>query len=249
MRFLIGDTETTGLGPNYKDPTAPPKKAVEVALMEIDPVTLESLGEQWSLIDPECDIHPAAAAVHGITLEDVADAPTIEEYIDIVMGGPLEGEICLIGYRISFDLPLLRPFGNIVKTFDLLPLAQLFVRGTENHKLQTMREHFDLPGGEAHRAIGDVHTTHQLLKVLLGLSGRSLESHCSGERQIYQVMPWGKHVGMLLINLPTSYKRWLLEEAQDIDPDLRHSIALFYETDHKNLVKSLTKKPVWRTFK
>lgn len=241
MIYIIGDTETTGLGPNYKDPTAPPKRAVEVALMQIDPVTLENLGEGWSLIDPECEIHPKAAEVHGITAEMVADAPTIEEYLEL-SGGPLEGEITLIGYRVSFDLPLLRPFGNIVKTFDLLPLAQTLVRDSKDHKLQTMREYFNLPGGEAHRAIGDVYTTHQLLAKLLELSGRSLEAHCATDRQIYQVMPWGKHSGTLLVNLPTSYKRWLLEEAQDIDPDLRFSLLMYYETD------LVVPKPVKRTY-
>ena len=232
MRYLIGDTETSGLGPTYKDPHAPPKAACEVALMEIDPDTLESMGEMHSIINPECAIHPAAAAVHGITQEEADKAPTLAQYIQDTLGGPLDGEITLIGYRIAFDLPLLRPFGNIVKTFDLLPMCQNMVSGTANHKLQTMKEHFALPGGVAHRAIGDVHTTHQLLKTLLPMTGRSLAMHCATEFQIYQLMPWGKHVGMLIIDLPGKYKEWLLG-LPDLEPNLRKSIELFRATDRQ----------------
>ena len=229
-RFIIGDTETTGLGPTYKDPRAPPKQACEVALMEIDPDTLESIGEMHSIINPECAIHPDAAAIHGISQEEADKSPTLAEYIQNEIGGPLDGEIVLIGYRIAFDLPLLRPFGNIVKTLDLLPMCQSMVSGTLNHKLQTMKEHFNLPGGVAHRAIGDVHTTHQLLKVLIPMTGRSLQMHCATEFQIYQRMPWGKAQGELINNLPGKYKEWLLG-LPDLEPNLRKSIELFRSTD------------------
>lgn len=229
-RYLIGDTETTGLGPTFKDPTAPPKAACEVALMEIDPDTFAILGEISSIINPECKIHPAAAAVHGITQEQANAAPTLAQFIQKEIGGQLDGELILIGYRVAFDLPLLKPFGNIVKTFDLLPLAQSIVQDSENHKLQTMKEYFNLPGGEAHRAIGDVHTTHQLLKTLIPMTGRSLRMHCATEFQIYQRFPWGKHVGELIVNVPKSYKHWLLK-LPDLEPNLRKSVELYLETD------------------
>lgn len=232
MRFIIGDCETTGLGPTYKDPYAPPKAACEVALMEIDPDTLEVLGEMHSIINPQCAIHSDAAAVHGITQEEADKAPTLARYIEESLGGPLEGEITLIGYRVGFDLPMLRPFGNIVKTFDLLPLAQNLVSNSVDHKLQTMKEYFGLPGGVAHRAIGDVHTTHQLLKALVPMTGRSLRMHCATSFQIYQRFPWGKHAGELIVNLPGKYKEWLLG-LPDLDPNLRKSVELFRATDRQ----------------
>lgn len=231
-RFIIADTETTGLGPTYKDPHAPPKQACEVALMEIDPDTFEVIGEMDSIINPQCDIHPAAVEVHGITQKQADAAPTLAQYIQDTLGGPLDGEIVLVGYRVAFDLPLLRPFGNIVKTFDLLPLAQNLVQDSENHKLQTLKEYFNLPGGAAHRAIGDVHTTYQLLKTLIPMTGRSLRMHCATEFQIYQRAPWGKHAGELIINLPASYKRWLLT-LPDLEPNLRRSIELYQATDRQ----------------
>lgn len=232
MRYIIGDTESTGLGPTSRNPKAAPKQACEVALMEIDPDTFESLGEMSSILNPQTEIEPEAMAVHGITQEEAESYPTIERYIQDTLKGPLEGEICLIGYRVGFDLPLLRPFGNIVATFDLLPLAQLLVPDAENHKLQTMRDYFALPGGDAHRAMGDVHTTHQLLKVLVPQSGRSLQMHCATPDQMYLRMPWGKHSGQALVTLPTHYKAWLLE-LNDLDANLRRSIEFFHRTDKK----------------
>lgn len=230
MRYIIGDTETTGLGPTYKDPHAPPKRACEVALMEIDPDTFEVIGEMHSIINPECDIHPEAEAIHGISKEVALKHPTLSQYIQDTLGGALNGDIVLIGYRTAFDLPLLKPFGNIVKTFDLLPLAQSLVQDSANHKLQTMKEYFDLPGGMAHRAMGDVCTTHQLLKTLIPLTRRSLKMHCATEFQIYQRAPWGKHTGELIVNLPASYKRWLLS-LPDLDNNLRRSVELYSATD------------------
>lgn len=222
MRYIIGDTETTGLGPT--------RKAVEVALMEVHPETLEVLGAAESIINPEKPIDPSATAIHGITDDQVKDAPTMAQFIERAFGGPLSGELVLLGYRVGFDLPMLKPIGNIVKAWDVLVLAQTLVTDSENHKLQTLREHFQLPGGPAHRAMGDVMTTHQLLQLLLPWSGRSLEAHCSTPFQVVHRQPWGKHEGTPLILLPSSYKRWLLS-LPDLEPNLRRSLEMFIKTD------------------
>jgi DNA polymerase III epsilon subunit-like protein len=222
VRFLIGDTETTGLGPG--------RAAVEVGLIEIDPDTLEILGEIGSIVNPLKPIDPTAAAIHGITDEEAAMHPTLPEYIQDTLDGPLDGDLTLIGYRVGFDLPLLRPFGNIVKTFDVLPLAQSLVRDAANHKLQTLKEHFNLPGGDAHRALGDCHTTLQLLAILLPLSGRSLRMHCATDFQMIHHLPWGKHEGRPLVSVPKSYRDWMLRECE-LDSNLRKSLELLAKTE------------------
>lgn len=221
MRYIIGDTETTGLGPK--------RKACEVALLEID-ADLNIVGEAESFINPERLIEASAIEIHGISNEAVADAPTLPQWIESAFGGPLDGDICLIGYRVGFDKPLLEPVGNIVKTFDVLTMAQTMVSGVTDHKLQTMKEHFGLPGGPAHRAMGDVLTTYQLLSLLVEKSRRSLVAHCATEFQMVHRMPWGKHTGCLLVDLPPSYRVWLLGLA-DLDPNLRKSVELVRKTD------------------
>jgi DNA polymerase-3 subunit epsilon len=221
MRYIIGDTETTGL---ERD-----KAACEIGLIEIDPHTLEVITEVGSILNPEKPIHPKASEIHGISDEEAAQHNTIAEFVECKLEGGFTGEITLIGYRVSFDAPLLKPIGNIVRTWDLLPLAQKLVPESANHKLQTMKEHFSLPGGEAHRALGDCHTTLQLLRVLIDLSGRPLAEHCNTKEYI-STMPWGKHAGMPLVQVPISYRRWLLKEA-DIHIDLRSSLEMIAKTE------------------
>ena len=222
MRYIIGDTETTGLGPD--------RAACEIGLIEIDPDTLDVLGEMSSIINPGKPIDPKAFAVHGITDERASGFPTLPTYIADTLGGPLDGDLCLIGYRVSFDLPMLRPFGNIVKTFDVLTLAQSLVTDSVDHKLQTMKEHFNLAGGAAHSALGDCQTTLELLCILISMSGRTLRAHCATEFTMIHTMPWGKHSGSPLVALPASYRKWLIGLA-DLDHNLRKSLEILSKTE------------------
>jgi DNA polymerase III subunit epsilon len=221
VKIIIGDTETTGLSGD--------RAACEVGLIEIDVETLEVVCEYTSLIDPEISIEAGATAIHGITDSQVLSAPTLPEWVAESLGGGL-GDVVLIGYRVGFDLPMLTGIGNIVQTFDVLPLAQQLVTDSKNHKLQTLKEHFGLPGGAAHRALGDCHTTLQLLRVLVSLSGRSLADHLKTRVQFISKMPFGKHVGKPLVALPADYRRWLLDKAE-IDNNLRSSLAMIALTE------------------
>lgn len=223
MRLIIGDTETTGLGPT--------RKAIEVALMEIDE-NMQIVGEASAMLNPGCAISPDATAIHGITNEQVATCPRLEDWVEQTFGGQIDGDVCLIGYRVAFDEPLLKPiFSNLVKTWDLLPLAQSMVPDSPDHKLQTLRERFQLPGGDAHRAMGDVVTTLQLMQYLIPRSGRPLAAHVRTNFQMIHRCPWGKHKGKLLAELPKSYRQWLLD-LPDLDPNLRRSLELVGTADY-----------------
>jgi DNA polymerase III epsilon subunit-like protein len=221
LKIIIGDTETTGLSGD--------RAACEVGLIEIDVDTLEVIAEHSSLIDPQRPIEAGATAIHGITDAQVACAPTTAEYVEGPLKGGL-GDMVLIGYRVGFDLPMLKVVGKVVQTFDVLPLAQQLVTGTANHKLQTLKEHFGLPGGAAHRALGDCQTTLQLLRVLIPLSGRSLADHLKTKVQFISQMPFGKHVGKPLVALPQDYREWLLKQ-DGIDNNLRSSLEMIALTD------------------
>lgn len=233
MRYIIGDTESTGLGAD--------RKACEAALMEIDPDTLEILGTMDSILNPERLIESGAMAIHGITDEQAAAAPTMEQWLLNELEGPLDGEITLIGYRVAFDYPMLLPIGNIVRTFDILPMVQMMVPAVmprnptpgndkPNRKLQTMCEYFDIEPGEAHRAMSDVHSTYQLLLKLLPYTRRTLRDMCNTPFQMWYRMPWGKHEDEPLITLPVRYKEWILSQPE-IDPNLKKSVRMFYQTD------------------
>lgn len=214
MRYFIGDTETTGL----RD-AAP----VELAMIEIDPDTLQELGRVVSLIDPERDIEPGAQAIHGITAEMVADAPTMCEFVEHVLGGKLEEPCVLVAHNVVFDERFFRPFMNISQTFCTLRLARrLLPTGPANHKLGTLREYLGLAGGAAHRALGDVLTVHEMLQKLLPETGRTLRQHLTVPAHTAYTMPWGDHKGKLLADIPVQYRTWLL--SVNIDAELRQSL-------------------------
>jgi len=86
MRQIVLDTETTGLDPRQGH------RVIEVACIEM--VNRRLTGRHLhKYINPERDIDAGAAAVHGITLDFLADKPKfadiIDELLDFIRGGEL----------------------------------------------------------------------------------------------------------------------------------------------------------------
>lgn len=108
-----------------------------------------------------------------------------------------------------------------------LKLARNLWPDAPDHKLQTLRYMFKLDAGTAHRAMGDVYACVNLLRRIaeehqcrldglmeLGRAPLSLNSR----------LPFGKHKGDKLKDIPMSYVRWLLTLA-DLDADLREALS------------------------
>jgi DNA polymerase III epsilon subunit-like protein len=224
MRYIVFDTETTGIGPD--------KEAVEIALIEIDPETLEEEARADAMLKVRGPISPEAQAVHGISAEMLADKPYIEEWVEQVLGGPLEGDIVLIGHKVAFDRPLFAPIGQCKHSVDTLLLTQLFINDDlPNRKLDTLKEHLDLPGGgQSHRAMADAMTCHQLLQYLLPITGRTLHDIATTPHFMVHYMPWGKHADKPLTEVPKKYRDWMLS-LPDLDIHLRRSLELIAAAD------------------
>lgn len=219
MLYIIGDTETAGLGEE--------KRLVEVALRLIDE-NMNTLTEWQSLVDPEIPINPDAQAIHGISDKDVQFAPTTSEFVGHVLGKKFDEDICLIAHNVAFDRPLLEIIGNITNTICTLDMARTYVKGPENYKLQTLREFFHIPEDIAHRAMGDVNVVHQLLRILVDISGRPLVQHAMVDDRVIHTMPFGKHAGKALFSLPYTYVSWLLS-LPDLDKNLKNSLLAVKE--------------------
>ena len=58
-------------------------------------------------IRPAVPIHPAAQAVHGIAIEDLAGCPTFGEYVDEIIGVFAAADV-IVGYNLSFDIDMLQ---------------------------------------------------------------------------------------------------------------------------------------------
>lgn len=86
MRQIVLDTETTGLDPRQGH------RIIEVACIEM--VNRRLTGRHLhKYVNPERDIDEGAAAVHGITLDFLADKPKFaditDEFLDFVRGAEL----------------------------------------------------------------------------------------------------------------------------------------------------------------
>lgn len=238
-RYIIGDTETTGVGAE--------KEAVEIAMMEISG-DLDVLGTADTLLMPTCEIDPKAQAVHGISREMLiaANAPSITEWVEKTFEGPLEGEVTLCGHRVGFDKPLFAPVCNVVRTLDTLPLAFEHVQGAKDKKLGTLKAFLGFPAmGEQHRAMSDVWDCYHLIRHLCEVTGRSLEELVTVAYTVH-FMPWGKHEGKALHMVPRSYREYALREFTDLDPNLRHSLeqVAMMDPPRKAVVLGKTPKPV-----
>jgi exodeoxyribonuclease X len=217
MRFIVGDTETTGPKPD--------DKVVEIAWVEVDE-GLAVVDRVHSLIDPEMHIPAAASGIHRITDADVVHAPTIKEFFYELMDDPLQGDVCLIAHNVQFDRRYFSPFiSNLVAELCTLRLARRLWPEAENHKLQTLMFELDLDRGTSHRADGDVDTTVDLLRKIVERSGKSLLELAaeSMEPVLVEVMPFGKHKGKKLLDLPKDYVKWLLN-LDNLDRDMRWSL-------------------------
>ena len=164
VRIAILDTETTGLYPTRD-------RIIEIAVMllEVERTSgrvLNVLDSYQGLQDPGCPIPWAAMAVHGIT-----DAMVKGQRID----GPrlrhlLSAADLLVAHNSGFDKGFV---AQIVPDVTGMPWAcscrgipwrSLFPQAP-NARLQDLAEVFRIPKGTAHRAMGDVETTLNLLRL------------------------------------------------------------------------------------
>jgi DNA polymerase III subunit epsilon len=98
MRQVVLDTETTGLEP------ALGHRVIEIGAVEI--INRRLTGRHFHrYLQPDRDIDDGAVAVHGITLEFLADKPRFEEIADEFLAFVAGAE--LIIHNVPFDVPFL----------------------------------------------------------------------------------------------------------------------------------------------
>lgn len=207
LRPIFYDTETTGIRTD-KD------RIIEIAAY--DPVRQRTFEK---LINPGCPIPSDATAIHNISNDMVADQPAFpevaREFIDFC-----EGNIILIAHNNdNFDMPILRseftrhqiemPAWNF---FDTLKWARRYRTDLPRHTLQILREIYGIPANNAHRALDDVVVLHQVFSLMTDdLDIEQVVALINRPREAKEIthMPFGKHAGTLLKELPKNYITWL----------------------------------------
>lgn len=219
-RYLLADTETTGVSTT--------DRVVEVAWMVVDD-SFDILDQGHSLINPEMPIPPGASAVHGITNRDVVDAPTIDQYFNEILGGRLaDADFVFVAHNAQFDYRYLSPYlAEGTPQMCTLRLARKIYPKADNHKLGTLvyALELDVDKDRFHSADGDMAVLLAMLGRMSEDTGRSLYElfeYANGPIE-HTVMPFGKHKGVALVDVPASYVSWLLTKAENPDPDLIHA--------------------------
>lgn len=149
--YLLGiDTETTGVS---KD-----DEILQIAAVLLDANTFAVKETFCTLVNPQRAIHPKASEVHGISEQDVADAPLLAS---VWQNSPIvawaEQSLALFGHNLAFDLRMMkRDDFKQMNVLDTLTLVQRCYPMWHNHKLQTAVANMNLPKREAHDALGDI---------------------------------------------------------------------------------------------
>lgn len=215
--IIIADTETTGIGPDAQ--------VVEYAHLSCSVKDhggfsqLHVEDEFESLVRPTISIPAGATKVHGITDEMVADSPDL----GAVMNQRLPEKLgtLLIGHNfVRYDMKYLHYY--VPKSYDVgcsLRLARQYLPQLKSHSLDNMRESLSLPTkGRAHRALGDVYTTLALCNHILQMGMPWQQLHIDSMQRV-TTMPFGKHKGTPIADLPQDYVDWLLNSSDAVASD------------------------------
>ena len=213
-RPIYYDTETTGVKPD-KD------RIIEIAAF--DPVRDRTF---HSLINPGCPIPPDASAIHNITDEMVSTAPTFAE-VGAQFTEFCSEEVVLIAHNNdAFDKPFLEYEFSRHEVhlpewpyIDSLKFSRKYRPDLPRHSLQHLREYHGIAANNAHRALDDVIILHQVFSEMIDDLTMEQIIEIMSAKQVLRQMPFGKHRGKPLKEIPPGYVRWLHENGALDKPD------------------------------
>jgi DNA polymerase III epsilon subunit family exonuclease len=151
--LIVLDTETTGL--DFRT-----EKIIEIAAVRLEGDAIT--GEFHSLINPGSkSIRPSSQKVHGITAEQLADAPPIEAILPDFLA--FVGDCPYVAHSAYNDYTFInqatrtllgKPFDN--PRIDSYELFRQLFPDEASHGLDALLERFNLPpAADRHRALGD----------------------------------------------------------------------------------------------
>jgi DNA polymerase III subunit epsilon len=204
FRSIYYDTETTGVR-NDKD------RIIELAAF--DPIENRTFCQ---FINPGFPIPPEATAIHNITNEMVANAPSFKEVAESFIAFCPPETVLIAHNNDAFDkLFLEQEFKRSGLEFpqfrfvDTLKWARKYRGDLPRHTLQSLREVYGFPANQAHRALDDVIVLHQVFSAMIDDLSIEKVLELLVRPQILSRMPFGKHQGKLLAEVPKDYVAWL----------------------------------------
>lgn len=154
---------------------ATPPEIIELGIVEMDGLRLTGRVKHWQF-RPQLEITPIVSRIHGITNEDVANAPPFDDVVDDILLW-LE-ETPIVGHNVRVELEALSkvlPGWKPAAAYDTLKVARRLLPNQEKFGLERLGETLGLKdaasqavgGGAAHSAPYDAAMSAILLERLL----------------------------------------------------------------------------------
>jgi len=204
LRPIFYDTETTGI-------KADKERIIEIAAY--DPIGDRTFER---LVNPGMPIPKEASAIHHITDDMVANSPGFGEIGRELVEFCGEGAVLVAHNNDAFDMIFLK--NEFARNdipwptwgfFDTLKWARRYRPDLPRHTLQFLREMYAIAANNAHRALDDVIVLYQVfISMVDDLSIEKAITLMTKPAEIKN-MPFGKHQGTPLKDLPRDYVRWL----------------------------------------
>ena len=222
--FIFLDTETTGNGPA--------DHICQIAFKTKEGAAVNEL------FNPGMPITIDAMTVHHITNEMVLDKPpfrnsdTWRQLQDLIKS---DGNV-MVAHNAAFDVDMLKKEGIEPKSdICTLKLARYFDKDgvIPKYGLQYLRYYLSLNvDAVPHTALGDILVLEALFNRIhvkavneFGDEAVSKMIDVSSKPVLYRRMPFGKHKGLKMEEVPVDYLQWL--SGTDLEEDLRYTIEQY----------------------
>lgn len=212
---IIFDTETTGKNEAV---------LIEAAWIRLDSVNPFSLSDKFNQrYNPLKPIELGALATHHILDEELQDCPNYTEF-----ALPANTEY-IIGHNVDYDWNII---GNPdIKRICSLALSRRVWPELDSHNQSALLYFVDRHNAReklknAHSALADVENCAFILeKIIAKLGVTTIEElwTISEQARIPTHMPFGKHKGVAIADIPRDYKTWLLNQ-DNVDHFVRKAL-------------------------
>ena len=186
---------------------------IEAASLDLTSLNPFAVVNPWvQRYNPGKPISLGALATHHIMDEDLVDCPASSTF------QLPAGTKYLIGHNIDFDwVAIGKPE---VKRICTLALARSLWPELDSHTQSALLYHFERSTARdqlrnAHSALADVWICSKIVgQIIDKLNPVSLDAlwEMSEKARIPKVMPYGKHKGEFISQMPADYKQWLLRQ-------------------------------------
>lgn len=162
--FVVLDFETTGF--KYDE-----HEIIQYGVVEYKKGVI--IKEYTQYFQPDNPVGKTVMRKTGITNEFLEDKPKISYEHLKELNELLEGKT-IVAHNAPFDMKfLLKNLFNFnishekFRVFDTLTASRRLINETPNHKLETLKEYFELSDGQSHEALDDARATGNLALLLI----------------------------------------------------------------------------------